>query len=279
MNTPNDNPTHARPSRWLKRSLIAGIAAVVLLFGGILLYAKVINDSPDQLGIADLNEALSTDTGSTDPTGDPPATDPPATDASATDPSSTPTAVVSVAPGTAESAAPDVGPTWTATDASELGYRVKEVLFGVDTEAVGRTHEVTGTLSIEGTQVVTTEFSVPVASITSDEKRRDNRFKGNIMSADQFPTAAFVLTAPIELGAEPAEGLELTTSATGDLTLRGVTNSVTFDVTAKLENGKIGVLGSIPVVFADYEIANPSFGGIKTEDTGLVEFVLVFEQV
>jgi polyisoprenoid-binding protein YceI len=278
MNTPDENPNHARPSRWLKRSLIVAVAAVVLLFGGILLYAKVINDSPDQLGITDLNEALSTDTRSTDPASGPPATDPPATEASATDPSSTPTAVVSVAP-VAESAAGNVGSTWQATDASELGYRVKEVLFGVDTEAVGRTHEVTGTLAIEGTQVVTTEFSVPVASITSDESRRDNRFKGNIMSADQFPTATFALTAPIELGAEPAEGLGVTTRATGDLTMRGVTNSVTFDVTAKLENGKIGVLGSIPVVFADYKIANPSFGGIKTEDNGLIEFVLVFEQV
>lgn len=254
MNAPDANPTLARPPRWLKRSLIAGIVAVGLLFGGILLYAKVINDSPDQLGITDLNEALSTDTGSTDPASDPPVTDPPATQT-----------------------AGNVGATWIATDSSELGYRVNEVLFGVDTEAVGRTHDVTGTLSIEGTQVVTTEFSVQVASITSDESRRDNRFKGNIMSADQFPTATFALTAPIELGAEAAEGLGLTTSATGDLTLRGVTNSVTFDVTAKLENGKIGVLGSIPVVFADYKIANPSFGGIKTDDNGLVEFVLVFE--
>jgi len=52
---------------------------------------------------------------------------------------------------------------------------------------------------------------------------------------------------------------------------------VTFDVTAQQQNGRIGVLGSIPVVFADYSIANPSFGGITTEDEGLLEFVLVFE--
>jgi hypothetical protein len=39
----------------------------------------------------------------------------------------------------------------------------------------------------------------------------------------------------------------------------------------------IGVQGSIPVVFADYKIANPSNGGVETEDHGLVEFVLVFQ--
>ena len=74
------------------------------------------------------------------------------------------------------------------------------------------------------------------------------------------------------------EGAAVTATATGDLTLRGVTNPVEFEVTAKLENGKIGVLGAIPVVFAEYQIANPSFGGITTEDNGLLEFVLVFAQ-
>ena len=56
-----------------------------------------------------------------------------------------------------------------------------------------------------------------------------------------------------------------------------VTNPVTFEVTAKQENGLIGVQGSIPVVFNDYGIANPSNGGVQTEDNGVVEFVLVFE--
>jgi polyisoprenoid-binding protein YceI len=97
------------------------------------------------------------------------------------------------------------------------------------------------------------------------------------MSTDQFPEARFVLTEPIELGTEPVDGTAVTTAATGQLTLRGVTNPVTFDVEARLENGRIGVLGSIEVVFADYDITNPSTSGITTEDHGLLEFVLVFE--
>ena len=51
---------------------------------------------------------------------------------------------------------------------------------------------------------------------------------------------------------------------------------MTFDVTAQATGGKIGVLGSIPVLFSDYGIANPSYGTVKTEDDGLIEFVLVF---
>ena len=97
------------------------------------------------------------------------------------------------------------------------------------------------------------------------------------MNTAEFPTAEFHLTEPIDFGRVPVGDEQLTATATGELTLRGVTNPVTFDVTVQATNGRIGVLGSIPVVFGDYGIDNPSFGVVKTEDDGLVEFVLVFE--
>ncbi len=71
---------------------------------------------------------------------------------------------------------------------------------------------------------------------------------------------------------------QVVATAVGELTLRGVTNAVTFDVTAQTTDGRIGVLGAIPVLFEDYGIDNPSFGVVATEDNGLVEFVLVFER-
>jgi len=39
---------------------------------------------------------------------------------------------------------------------------------------------------------------------------------------------------------------------------------------------RAGSCGSIPVTFADYGIANPSFGPVSTEDNGEVEFLLAF---
>jgi polyisoprenoid-binding protein YceI len=72
--------------------------------------------------------------------------------------------------------------------------------------------------------------------------------------------------------------VEINASATGDLTLRGVTKSVTFPVTARRNGANLEVTGSIPVVFADYNIPNPSSAGITTEDNGVVEFLLVFAQ-
>ena len=274
--------------RWLKWGLLGALAVLVVGYGLIFLYAKVINDSPDELDESDLQAALATNGDATpgDGTGEEvvtPGATPSADGTPASEvitPGATPS-VESTNPGRegapplpAAGSAPAA--LWRITDASELGYRVKEILFGVDTEGVGRTDQITGNLAIAGSTVTQAEFVVDVASITSDESRRDSQFRGRIMSTDEFPTATFALTQPIELGVEPAEGVSVTATAIGQLTLRGVTNPVTFDVTAQLQNGQIGVLGNIPVVFADYGIANPSIGGITTEDNGLLEFVLVF---
>ena len=285
--TPN---APSRFPRWLKWSLIGALAVLVLGYGAIFLYAKVLNDSPDEFGESDLDAALAIDAEpATEPTDDEPATEPieEPTDEPTEEPTDTSgeatvdpatTAPTATEPTTTTPPAAVAGEsTWAIAADSRVGYRVTENLFGVDTEGVGRTNQVTGSITIESTQVVAGEFVVDVASIESDDGRRDNQFRGRIMSTDEFPEAVFTLTEPIELGSEPADGVEVATTATGELTLRGVTNPVTFDVTAEQQNGRIGVLGAIPIVFEDYSIANPSIAGITTDDNGLLEFVLVLD--
>lgn len=190
---------------------------------------------------------------------------------------STAAADSSAAATTTPSASGDsIDGTWTATDASQLGYRVKEVLFGQSTEAVGRSSEVTGQLTLSGTTATAASFTVDVATIKSDESRRDNQFTGRIMNVSEFPTATFALTKPIDFGSLPADKTEITAEATGDLTLRGVTKSVTFQITARRNGANVEVSGTIPVTFADWNIPNPSTTGVSTEDNGVVEFLLVF---
>jgi len=252
---------------------VVAAAAVAVVFGAIVIYANFINDPEDALTEADLEAALV-------------ATTEPDTAVDGTDDESSPTtattattAAASTATTTTTEAAPvDPGAEgrWVATTESEVGYRVTEVLFGVNTEGVGRTDEVEGELIIDNTSITAVEFSVDLESVTSDDGRRDGQFRGRIMNVDQFPTATFVLTEPIDLVAIPAPGEQITATATGDLTLRGITNEVVFNVVAQRSEGRIGVLGSIGVVFADYQIPNPSIAGITTEDNGLLEFVLVF---
>ena len=224
----------------LIRVAISIVVVVGLVYGGILMYTKVINPPEDKLNEDDLSAIVSE--------------------------SSTPT--------------PDVGitGTWLATSESTVGYRVKEVLGGVDTEGVGRTNQVNGSLTIQDTTLLSTVFEIDVASIKSDSSKRDSQFSGNIMDTATYPTATFRLLTPIELGSIPADDQNITATAQGELTMHGVTQQVSFDVTAKIANGIIGVLGSIDITFADYGIANPSNAFVTTGDTGLLEFVLAFQK-
>jgi polyisoprenoid-binding protein YceI len=113
--------------------------------------------------------------------------------------------------------------------------------------------------------------------VTSDSGNRDNQFRGRIMDVATHPTATFRLTEPIDFGAVPDAEAPVTATATGDLTLRGSTNSVTFEVQARLIRSTIEALGDIPIVFADYGIPNPSGGPARVSDEGTLEFLLVFE--
>jgi polyisoprenoid-binding protein YceI len=119
-------------------------------------------------------------------------------------------------------------------------------------------------------------MTVDMTSVTSDQSRRDGQFTGRIMETAEHPTGTFRLTAPIELGSEPAVGSTVTAKATGDLTLKGVTRPVTFDVAVKRADASVAVSGAVPVTFSDYGIDNPSIGGfVSVGDTGTVEFLLV----
>ncbi len=239
------------------------VGCVGVLYGAVWFYAAVINDAPDALDADDLDAALSATTVATT------AAPAPSTTAAT---SAAPEATTTTA--TAADPAPDTSQ-WQVAEGSELGYRVAEVLFGVNTEGVGRTSEVTGGITIESTTMTAAGFEVDVASITSDDGRRDGQFRGRIMETDRFPTASFELTAPVELGVEAAEGADVTVEITGDLTMHGVTRPVTFNVTARITGGRLGVLGSIPVVFTDFDIADPSLPAIRVET--LLKIALLIE--
>lgn len=166
--------------------------------------------------------------------------------------------------------------TWSVVGGSTAGYRIKETLLGQSNTAVGRTSAVTGSIVISGASVPTGSFSVDLTKLTSDRSQRDGQFQGRIMDTARYPTATFVLTAPIQVATAPVDDVELRATAMGDLTLHGVTKPVTFQVAAKRSGGTIEVNGSIPIVFADYGISNPSGGPATTDDNGLLEFLVKF---
>lgn len=165
--------------------------------------------------------------------------------------------------------------TWAPhASSSQVGYRVDEVLFGQRKAAVGRTSDVTGTMVISGTTVSKVELTADMTTVASDEDRRDRQFHGRIMDTARFPTATFRLTSPITL--PPGDATAASVDVTGELTAHGTTKTVTFPLSARRTGGTIEVQGTIPIVFADYGIPNPSFGPVTTEDHGELEFLVAF---
>ena len=188
------------------------------------------------------------------------------------DPSPTASPATTASTGQASST---ISGTWNVSD-GQAGYRVKETLFGQSNTAVGRTTAVSGSIVLEGTSVKSGQLSVDLTKVSSDQSQRDEQFRGRIMNTSRYPTATFTLTAPIDVASVPADGAETTANATGDLTMHGVTKSVTFPLTAKRSGGTIGVSGSIPITFADWNISNPSGGPAQTADNGVLEFLVNF---
>ncbi|HVM10492.1 MAG TPA: YceI family protein [Acidimicrobiales bacterium] len=169
----------------------------------------------------------------------------------------------------------DISGTWTIGEGSQAGYRVPEILFGQETTAVGRTDDVEGAMTIDGRTVTDGNFTVHLETVTSDESRRDNQFRGRIMDVANHPTARFELSEPIELGELPAAGQTKTFEAKGKLTLRGTTNDVVIPLEAKRTAAGIEVAGRYEVIFDDWQIPNPSFGPAQVGDKGELEFLLV----
>ena len=161
---------------------------------------------------------------------------------------------------------------------SVVGYRVEEVLFGQNTEGVGRTKDVEATLTIDNNTVTAGSFTVQMGTLLSDAANRDRQFNNRIMETAKYPTATFMLNEPIVLPSNAVSGEAISTTATGTLTLRGVTKTVTFPLQAQVDGAQFQVVGNITIVFNEWGIPEPSVPGISVEPEGLLEFSLMFER-
>ncbi|WP_022894637.1 YceI family protein [Agromyces subbeticus] len=175
----------------------------------------------------------------------------------------------------AEAAASDLSGSWNVATGSYAGYRLDEVLNGTDVTVVGRTEEVAGSLTVEGDTLTAGEITVDMASIATDSGNRDAYFRDTALRTSEFPTATFTLTAPVTATAAPVAGEVQTVTATGDLTIAGVTRSVSVELEAVLNGADGQVAGSIPITFADFGVEAPNLGFVSVEPDGFIEFSLV----
>jgi len=253
----------------MPRSRVLVIVAVLTLavgIGGLVVYDQVLR--------GDSAPALALPTASTASTAP----------AASTTPGASPAAGNSASP--AASLDGGVAGTWTVTTGSEAGYRVREQLASLpaESDAVGRTGQITGSITLETngstTTLTTATITVDTTSITSDKSQRDNRLRTEGLQTDSFPTATFTLTQPVEVPAAALTGTPSDVTLTGDLTLHGVTKSVRIPAKAQLVNGTVQVAGSLAFPLTDHSIVAPNIGGfiVSIADTGTLEFLVSYSR-
>ena len=247
---------------------IIAVAVVAVAIGGFVVYDQVLRgDSTAALTLPSAAPSTATSSATSTPTA-----------GSTTEPAASAT--------TGTSTDGDVAGTWTVAAGSQAGYRVREQLaqLPAESDAVGRTDQVTGSITLETNGSTTTltagTITVDTTSIQSDESRRDNRLRTEGLETDAYPTATFTLTQPVEIPAAALAGTPSDITLVGDLELHGVTKSVSIPAQAQLVDGTIQVAGSLGFPLSDFGITAPNIGGfiVSIADNGTLEFLVSFSK-
>ena len=208
-----------------------------------------------------------------------------AAEAEGGDGTATTTAATASVAATSEAAdeAAGVDGTWTLAEGEEsfVGYRVEEELATIGyKEAVGRSPTIEATITIVDGELTAVTVTADLRDLKSDDSRRDGAIRNQALESNAFPMATFELTEPLALPEGLAAGDPITVEAEGTLTLHGVTRPVTIPIKAEPRSGGLlVVVGSIPIVFADYDIAQPrSPILVSIEDNGVMELQLFLER-
>ncbi len=170
---------------------------------------------------------------------------------------------------------------WTLSERGEsfVGYRIDEELANIGAAtAVGRTGDITASLSFDGAVVTAVEIVADLRTLRSDQSFRDGALRDRGLESDTYPFATFRLAEPIAIEQLPVGEDSLAVTAAGTLELHGVTNEVAIALAGQYVDGLVVVSGSTEIVLTDYEIEAPvGFRVLSIAETGLMEFQIVFE--
>lgn len=138
-------------------------------------------------------------------------------------------------------------------------------------DVVGSTQEIEGQLQLDldnlASPLGANRFEVNLASLTTDQSRRDNWIRENGPEFNKHPLAEFRATGIEGAPDSYTEGEQVQFKLVGDLTIREVTQPVTFDVTASLEGDTITGVATASLLLSDFGIDPPNFANtLAVED-------------
>ena len=179
-------------------------------------------------------------------------------------PSATPTAPPSATVTATAAATSAPASTWTVTDKSKATIRVREQLVGVSlpSDAVLTATGAKGSFDLhaDGTFTSGSRITFDLTTLSSDQRDRDNFIKNDTLQVRTFPTATFVPTKTSGLTLPLSASGTFTFTLTGNMTIKGKTKEVTFDVTAKRDGSDLTATATANPSwkFGDFGMSAPS---------------------
>lgn len=166
-------------------------------------------------------------------------------------------------------------------DGSEARFLIPETLGGNDITVVGTTNRVAGDVIVNFNNPSAStlgEIAVNARTLRTDQDMRNQAIRGLILKTGQYEFITFKPTAFEALTNEPVNvGDTVEFQVTGDLTIVGVTKSITFDTTVTVvSENRIEGLGRTEFPYRDFNIsinAPPTVRNIGDIVTLELEFV------
>lgn len=141
-------------------------------------------------------------------------------------------------------------------DKSEIKWNAKKVTG----EHYGKVVLQNGQLMVDKNRVTGGTFVIDMNSLTVDDikdEKMNGRLKDHLksddfFSTDKFPTATFTITSVKPIA--KAEAGKPNSTVTGDLTVKGISNSITFPATISVKNGIATAVADVTIDRTKYDI-------------------------
>ncbi len=210
-------------------------------------------------------------TAAPEPTVAPAATEP------AADPTATPAEEATAAPAATATTAPAPAAEPAIFEIvqaeSEARFIIDEVLRGSPVTVVGVTNQVAGQIAIDPTNPAATqlgEVRVNARTLATDNDFRNRAIKNQILDTNTYEYVSFQPTELVGLPETATVGQPFTFQVVGDLTIRDVTQQVTFDVTVTpVSESRIEGLATTTFPYRDFGLAIPDAPSVDTVADGV----------
>jgi polyisoprenoid-binding protein YceI len=165
---------------------------------------------------------------------------------------------------------------------SEARFIINEVLNGAPKTVVGVTDQVAGEIAIYPNNPAQTKIGtilVNARTLSTDNEFRNRAIKNQILRTDDYEFVTFTPTKVTELPERVAVGESFSFQIIGELTVRDVTNPVTFDATVTpTSETQLAGSASATILYADFGLKIPEARSVASVEDKVkleIEFVAV----